>query len=216
MDPIDEGLDAVIRLLKHGLSSPPALRVDGRAVFLRPPQPRDWRAWSDLRAGSRGFLAPWEPTWPSDSLTRAAFLRRLRRHAIEWRDDEGYAFLVFAQGGETLVGGISLTNVRRGVAQTGTIGYWVGEPYARRGYISEATRLVCGFAFDQLGLHRVEAACLPHNQASRGLLEKVGFTREGYARGYLRIDGEWRDHILYAMLREDRRPSPGELRAVRD
>jgi ribosomal-protein-alanine N-acetyltransferase len=193
----------MIRLLSNGTNAPPAIRLDGEHVFLRPPQPKDWRDWAELRALSRDFLTPWEPTWPPDALSRPAFLRRLRREAVQWREDESYGFLVFQQGTEVIVGGISLNNVRRGVAQAGTLGYWVGMPFARRGFIAQATRLVCDFSFQQLALHRVEAACLPTNEASRGLLEKVGFEQEGYARGYLRIDGVWRDHVLYAMLRED-------------
>lgn len=193
----------MIRLLSSGLISPPALRLDGAHCYVRPPLPRDWRDWADLRADSRAFLTPWEPTWPADALTRTSFTRRLRRQAQEWRDDEGYSFLAFDRQSDVLVGGLGLSNVRRGVAQTATLGYWVGQPHTRRGYISAATRLVLDFAFGQLGLHRVEAACLPTNEASRGLLEKVGFTHEGYARGYLRIDGTWRDHVLYAMLREE-------------
>ena len=193
----------MIRLLGSGLISPPAVRLDGPRCYIRPPLPRDWREWADLRAESRAFLTPWEPTWPADALTRSSFTRRLRRQAQEWRDDEGYSFLAFDRQSDTMVGGLGLSNVRRGVAQMGTLGYWAGKPYARRGYISAATRLVLDFAFGQLGLHRVEAACLPTNEASRGLLEKVGFTHEGYARGYLRIDGAWRDHVLYAVLREE-------------
>lgn len=193
----------MIRLLGSGLVSPPALRLDGPAVYIRPAAARDWREWADLRSESRAFLTPWEPTWPVDVLTRTAFLRRLRRHAQEWRDDEGYSFFIFDRQSDTLVGGLGLSNLRRGVAQTATLGYWVGQPFARRGFVSAATRLVLDFSFGHLGLHRVEAACLPTNAASRGLLEKVGFTHEGYARGYLRIDGAWRDHVLYAMLREE-------------
>lgn len=193
----------MIRLLTNGLLSPPAIRLDGDRVFLRPPQTRDWPAWAELRAVSRDFLTPWEPTWPPDALARTAFNRRLRRQASEWREDEAYSFLVFDRRTDTLVGGIGLCNVRRGVAQMGTLGYWVGQPHARHGYTSDAARLVVGFAFSNLGLHRVEAACLPGNDASRGLLEKTGFRQEGHARGYLRIDGVWRDHITYAILRED-------------
>lgn len=193
----------MIRLIPDGLLSPPPMRVDGPHVHIRPAQPRDWREWVTVREESRDFLAPWEPTWPPDALTRDSFLRRLRRQASEWREDEAYSFLVFAQGDEKLVGGISLTNIRRGVAQMGTMGYWVGRPYARRGYISEAAKLLLSFSFGQLGLHRVEAACLPTNGPSSGLLEKVGFTREGYARAYLRIDGKWADHLLYGILRDD-------------
>ncbi|GGE70606.1 ribosomal-protein-alanine N-acetyltransferase [Niveispirillum cyanobacteriorum] len=179
------------------------MRVDGPNVFIRPAQPRDWKQWAEIREASREFLVPWEPTWPPDALTQTAFNRRLRRQAAEWRDDETYSFLTFEQRSELVVGGIGLTNVRRGVAQMGSMGYWVGRPYARRGYTSEAARLMLSFAFGQLGLHRVEAACLPTNQASSGVLEKVGFTKEGYARAYLRINDKWADHILYAILRDD-------------
>jgi len=193
----------LIRLLGGGLLGLPAVRLEGQRVVIRPPAARDWSVWAELRAASRDFLAPWEPTWPPDALTRAAFTRRLKRQTTEWREDEGYSFLVFERKNGTLVGGIGLSNVRRGVAQTATMGYWVGQNHARRGYISDATRLALDFAFQHLGLHRVEAACLPTNQASRGLLEKVGFQHEGHARGYLRIDGAWRDHVLYAILRDD-------------
>ncbi|AUN31505.1 GNAT family N-acetyltransferase [Niveispirillum cyanobacteriorum] len=193
----------MIRLIPDGLLSPPPLRVDGPNVFIRPAQPRDWKQWAEIREASREFLVPWEPTWPPDALTQTAFNRRLRRQAAEWRDDETYSFLTFEQRSELVVGGIGLTNVRRGVAQMGSMGYWVGRPYARRGYTSEAARLMLSFAFGQLGLHRVEAACLPTNQASSGVLEKVGFTKEGYARAYLRINDKWADHILYAILRDD-------------
>lgn len=193
----------MIRLLPDGLLSPPPLRINGPDIFIRPAQPRDWKQWADLREASREFLVPWEPTWPADALSQTAFNRRLRRQAAEWRDDETYSFLTFEQTGEQVVGGIGLTNVRRGVAQVGSMGYWVGRPYARHGYTSAAARLLLSFAFGQLGLHRVEAACLPSNQASIGVLEKVGFTREGYARAYLRINDKWADHLLYAILRDD-------------
>jgi ribosomal-protein-alanine N-acetyltransferase len=196
----------VIGILRNSLISPPTIQLEGKKVAIRPPQARDWQEWALLRERSRAFLTPWEPTWPADALARSAYQRRLKLQILEWRDDEAYSFLAFARDTGGVVGGIGLSNIRRGVAQTGTLGYWVGEPYARRGYMSEATRLSLDFAFGQLGLHRVEAACLPTNAPSRGLLEKVGFQYEGYARGYLRIDGAWRDHVLYAILREEWRP----------
>lgn len=193
----------MLNLLGSGWIGAPTMRLDGALCYIRPAQAKDWAVWADLRAASRDFLIPWEPAWPPDALTRAAFSRRLRRQAQEWRDDLGYGFLVFDRLTDTLTGGIGIGNVRRGVAQMATIGYWVGEPFARRGYISAATRLALQFAFGHLGLHRIEASCLPNNTASRGLLEKVGFIEEGYARAYLRIDGRWRDHILYAITREE-------------
>ena len=102
-----------------------------------------------------------------------------------------------------LLGGINLTNVRRGIVQAGTLGYWIGASFARQGYMTEGMTAVLSFAFETLNLNRVEAACLPDNAASRALLEKCGFREEGRARKYLRINGMWQDHVLYGILRED-------------
>ena len=100
------------------------------------------------------------------------------------------------------MGALTLSNVRRGVAQTATLGYWMGKPFARQGYMTGAVKLMLDVAFRHLWLHRIEAACLPSNQASIGLLGKCGFAPEGLARGYLKIAGEWRDHLLFARLAE--------------
>jgi ribosomal-protein-alanine N-acetyltransferase len=178
--------------------------IAGGGVLLRPPQSGDHAEWSALRAASRDFLTPWEPIWPDDDLTRGAFRRRLRRYAEEQRNDLAYAFLVFRSQDNALVGGLTLANIRRGVAQAGSIGYWIGAPFARHGYMSAAVGALIPYCFGPLRLHRVEAACLPDNNASIGLLEKVGFKREGYARGYLCINGAWEDHLLYAQLADDR------------
>lgn len=185
---------------------PHGARLLGPRVSLQPPRYSDWRAWADLRARSRAFLVPWEPAWAPDALSRAAYRRRLRHIALEWRDDIGYSFLIFRREDDVLLGGVTLSNIRRGVAQTASLGYWIGQPYARQGFMSEALRCLLPFAFDRLALHRIEAACLPHNQASRGLLTKIGFREEGYARQYLKIDGIWQDHVLYALLSDDPRP----------
>ena len=203
VEPVGGRLSAVIAFLKAGSNGPPQLRLDAPRVYLRPPRSGDWQEWAALRAESRDFLTPWEPSWPADALARSAFMRRLRRQAAEWRNDEGFSFLAFAKADDALIGGLGLTNVRRGVAQMASIGYWVGRAFARRGYMTEAVRATLDFGFSQLGLHRIEAACIPDNRASRGLLEKIGFQAEGEARGYLRINGEWRDHLLYAILRDD-------------
>jgi ribosomal-protein-alanine N-acetyltransferase len=181
----------------------PELAVKGREVLLRPPQMSDHDEWAALREESRDFLTPWEPVWPADDLTRAAFRRRLRRYAEDQRTDQAYAFLIFRNDGNTLLGGVTLANLRRGVAQAGSIGYWVGARFARQGIMSAAMRALVPFAFDSLRLHRLEAACIPTNAASVALLEKTGFTREGYARDYLCINGVWADHLLYARLRGD-------------
>jgi ribosomal-protein-alanine N-acetyltransferase len=165
----------------------------------------DYAAWSELRETSRKFLAPWEPTWPADDLTRPAFRQRIRRYSEDVRADQAYPFFVFRQDDNTLVGGLTLANIRRGVAQAGSLGYWVGLPYIRRGHMTAAVRALIPVAFDMLRLHRLEAACIPTNLASMRLLEKSGFRREGYAREYLCINGTWQDHLLYARLQSDPR-----------
>jgi ribosomal-protein-alanine N-acetyltransferase len=177
--------------------------VTGKGVFLRMPIPSDFPEWAALREKSRDFLTPWEPVWPPDDLTRAAFRRRLRRYAEDQRADTAYAFLIFRSEDNVLVGGLTLANIRRGVAQAGSIGYWVGQPYANQGYMSAAVQALIPFCFGSLRLHRLEAACIPTNKPSIALLEKTGFQREGYARGYLCINGKWQDHLLYARLKTD-------------
>jgi ribosomal-protein-alanine N-acetyltransferase len=177
--------------------------IVGEKVVLRMPQASDHPEWAQLRETSRRFLMPWEPIWPADDLTRGAFRRRLKRYAEDQRNDLAYAFLIFRRQDNVLVGGLTLANIRRGVAQAGSIGYWIGAPYARSGYMTAALRALIPYSFGTLRLHRLEAACIPGNQASVGLLEKTGFQHEGYARGYLCINGVWQDHLLYARLTDD-------------
>ncbi len=177
--------------------------IAGAGVTLRVPQSGDFAEWAALRERSRAFLVPWEPTWPADDLTRGAFRRRLKRYAEDLRNDLAYAFLIFRSDDNALVGGLTLANIRRGVAQAGSIGYWVGAPFARKGYMTTAMRALVPFCFGTLRLHRLEAACIPGNTASVRLLEKTGFQREGYARSYLCINGTWQDHLLYARLKDD-------------
>lgn len=182
------------------------LRLRQGRVYLRAPRQRDWKAWAEVRQRSRDFLVPWEPTWAADALSRSAFRRRIRVYSQEWRQGTSFSFLVLRSEDDALLGGITLSNIRRGVAQSGSLGYWIGQPHARKGYMTEALCAIVRFAFDELGLHRLEAACLPNNAASRGVLLKVGFAEEGFAREYLRINGRWQDHRLFAMLRSDPRP----------
>ena len=193
----------MLRLPRFFGAAPPSFRLSGDRVMLRPPERGDWEEWSGLRSELRRFLTPWEPSWAPDSLSRAAFRRRLQRYAIDWRTDQGYSFFLYRLDDGALVGGIGLSNVRRGVAETGSLGYWVGERHARKHYMTQGLQLILAFAFQRLKLHRVEAACLPHNAPSRGLLLKSGFREEGYAREYLCIDGRWQDHVLFALLREE-------------
>lgn len=179
----------------------PIIRCDG--FYMRVPALSDYSAWAELREQSRGFLTPWEPLWPPDDLEKAAFKRRVKRYAQEVRADHGYPFFLFRAADHALLGGLTLAYVRRGVTQSCALGYWMGAPHAGKGLMTAAVRSIIPFAFQTLRLHRVEAACLPTNAASIRLLEKVGFTREGYARRYLCINGYWQDHLLYALIEED-------------
>ena len=179
----------------------PQLQGDG--VYLRYPEMSDFPEWSKLRGESREFLAPWEPTWAADELTRAGFRRRIRRYQREIRTDAAYPFFVFRKPDNILMGGCTLSNVRRGVAQSAAIGYWIGERFARHGHMFAAIQVMIPFVFEVLGLHRLEAACIPENEPSRSLLMKAGFREEGRAVRYLQINGEWRDHILFALLEDD-------------
>lgn len=193
--------------LKSDTASRPDVQLDGAQVYLRPPQAGDWQVWAELRAASRAFLEPWEPRWAEGALTRAAYRRRLRRQAREARDDIGYSFFILRRHDHALVGGVNLSNIQRGVAMSCSVGYWVGKDFARQGLMGDALDAVMPFVFKKLALHRLEAACLPSNLASEGLLRKLGFQREGYARRYLRINGEWQDHLLFALLADDYRLS---------
>ena len=181
------------------------LRLKGPQVVLRSGDPTDWGKWRHLREASRAFLTPWEPSWPSNGLSFTYYCGLLRRYAREWRNGEGYNFHIFlnnADGKEgELIGGISLNSVERGIAQTGTLGYWMGAPFAGKGYMREAAALVSVFGFDTLRLHRLQASCLPHNEPSINLLRRLGFEEEGYAKAYLQINGVWEDHILWARVR---------------
>jgi [ribosomal protein S5]-alanine N-acetyltransferase len=180
----------------------PLPSIEGDIVTLRTPQITDFEEWAALRETSRAFLTPWEPTWPDDDLTRSAFRRRIKRYTEDLRSDQGYAFLIWRNSDSALAGGLTLANIRRGVAQAGSLGYWMGLPFIRQGYMRAAVRAVIPFAFATLRLHRLEAACIPTNSGSMRLLESTGFVREGYAREYLCINGTWQDHLLYARLKD--------------
>jgi len=193
-------------LFRVGGFSHPGLPIRGEGVYLRLSQMSDFQEWVYLRELSRAFLTPWEPLWPLDDLTRSSFRYRVRRHAEEMYRDESYSFFIFREVDNVLLGGLTLGHVRRGVAQAATLGYWMGEPYAGKGYMSRAVRAATTYAFEAQRLHRIEAACLPNNIPSRRLLERLGFRHEGQARSYLNINGQWRDHLLYALLDVDPRP----------
>ena len=181
------------------------LRLDTERLTLRLPVHGDYRSWSELRRISHGFLTPWEPTWSDDHLTRRAFTSRVSWAARCFKLDTALPLFIIRRSDNELIGAITLDNIRRGPAQAGTLGYWVGAPHARQGYMREAIAAVVHHAFTTLDLSRIEAACLPENAASRGVLERSGFKYEGVAQSYLQINGRWRNHVLYANLRHDRR-----------
>ncbi|MEM6895899.1 MAG: GNAT family protein [Pseudomonadota bacterium] len=181
------------------------VRIETERLTLRPPQHSDYRAWASLRETSREFLTPWEPAWATDHLTRKSFTNRVYWAQRSIAGGTAVPVFMIRRDDQALVGAITLDHIRRGPAQAGTTGYWVGEAHARQGYMREAIGGLVHFAFTDLDLSRIEAACLPENTASRGLLEKSGFKYEGVAQSYLQIAGRWRTHVLYANLRNDRR-----------
>ncbi|HEY9012282.1 MAG TPA: GNAT family protein [Devosia sp.] len=176
----------------------------GSRVLLRAPRPSDYLEWKTLRRESRAFLKPFEPRWTEADLGHRVYQARLKRGREEAKAGTDYTFFIYHHEGgrDVLVGGITLSNIRRRAAQFGNLGYWMGQPFAGKGFMTEAVGLVVAYAFDNLLLHRVHAAFLPHNMASRRVLEKNGFKEEGFAENYLQIDGKWADHVLFGLTRE--------------
>jgi len=181
------------------------VEIDTDRLILRPPQQRDYEGWAKVRRDSRAFLVPWEPSWSRDHLSLRAFRNRVVWAERAVRQGEALPLLLVERAGGAIVGGLTLSNIRRQPAQAATLGYWVGQSYARHGYMTEALSAVREYAFNTLDLSRLEAACLPENDASRRLLERCQFKYEGVAQAYLQINGRWRNHVLYAALRADRR-----------
>ena len=181
------------------------VEIETGRMCLRPPQARDYESWASLRRDSRGFLVPWEPSWSREHLSLRSF-----RNRVAWADravkqGEALPLLLISRVDGSVLGGLTLSNIRRQPAETGTLGYWIGEPYAKQGFMSEALSALRDHAFNVLDLSRLEAACLPENAPSRRLLERCQFKYEGVAQAYLQINGRWRNHVLYAALRADRR-----------
>lgn len=188
---------------------PPLVPIlHGEKLYLRAPDISDYDTWATLRAVSRDHLQPWEPTWAEDSLSREGYRRRLAWFERLRRQEHGEAYFIYLRRNDGLVGGITLSNIRRGAAQCGELGYWIGKPFAGQGHMGEALAVMLRHCFELLKLHRVEAACLPENLPSRRLLDHAGFRSEGLLREYLKINGVWRDHQLYARLANDPLPLP--------
>ena len=180
-------------------------RIETERMTLRLPGHEDWRAWAELRSDSAAFLQPWEPVWSEDHLSRRAFTNRVYWARRAEAQGTALPLMLIRRQDNMLLGAITLDNIRRGPAQSAAIGYWIGQPHARQGYMREAIGALVQHAFGEMDLSRIEAACLPENTASRGVLERSGFKYEGVAQSYLQINGRWRNHVLYSNLRHDRR-----------
>ena len=178
-------------------------KLNGERIFLRCPVLGDHGEWSSIRAASRSFLEPWEPRWSEDDLTRTAFRYRIRRYDADREAGLALPLFVCQKSTGRIAGGVTLGSIRRGASESCTLGYWMGEQHAGKGLMADALKCLIPHVFDRMRLHRIEAACIPDNARSQGLLEKVGFRREGYLNGYLKINGAWRDHLLYALVAED-------------
>ncbi|TCL96479.1 [SSU ribosomal protein S5P]-alanine acetyltransferase [Rhizobium sp. PP-WC-2G-219] len=195
---------SVFRFLSR---QPDPVRIESDTHLLRLPRGSDYRQWFALRRESRPFLEPWEPTWRAEEMTESAFRARAIRSEQEFHSGQAIPLFVFARDTETLLGGLTIGYIRRGAAQCCMIGYWMGERFAGQGHMSAAVRLSIPYIFSTLQLHRIEAACIPENDRSIRLLEKVGFHREGYLREYLKINGQWRDHLIFSLLSRDIAPN---------
>ncbi len=193
-----------MRLLNFASRFPGPSVLTTRRLILQRPHPDHYAAWAKLRRESADFLRPFEPKWARDELSRAAFRQRLRRQESEINAGRGLPWFLFErEDPAVLLGGLTLSNIRHGVADTATLGYWMGEAYAGKGIMREAVLTVCECAFRHHKLHRIEAATIIENERSQRLLESCGFQREGIARAYLKINDEWRDHHLFARLSTD-------------
>jgi ribosomal-protein-alanine N-acetyltransferase len=181
------------------------LIIETERMSLRLPVQSDFKSWAMLREESVEFLEPWEPSWSIDHLSRKNFNNRVYWSQKAAGDGTALPVFMILRSTGKILGAITLDNIRRGPAQVGTLGYWIGKSYSRNGFMREAIDAVVYYAFNSIDLSRVEAACLPDNLASRSVLEKSGFKYEGVAQSYLQINGRWRNHVLYACLRSDRR-----------
>lgn len=183
----------------------PKISILTERLELRLPKMSDYDQWSQTRREGASFLLPWEPVRDRDYSGRRAFRNRVYWSSKSTADGRALPLFLIRRSDATFLGAVTLSNIRRGPAQMASLGYWIGPDHARQGYMREAVTGLVEFAFDDMDLSRIEAACLPENKPSRGLLERCGFKYEGVAQSYLQIGGRWRTHVLYAQLRHDRR-----------
>ncbi|MEO0399880.1 MAG: GNAT family protein [Pseudomonadota bacterium] len=194
-----------------------SIRLFDGPVMLRFGDVSDIAAWIALREASKAHLSRWEPTWSKADIAPAAVRRRMRRQEQSIRAGRAAPFFVFERPARDaaarhddyqpkpprLVGGVTLSDIKRDVVQSAQIGYWIGAAYLHQGFGAAAVAAAARYGIEALSLNRIEAACQPENIASRRLLERLGFRQEGLARDYLHINGAWRDHCLYAVTARD-------------
>lgn len=182
------------------------ISLEGNGIILRMPDVKDWKEWTQLRKLSASFLVPWEPLWPADAVTIDFYMRQWRRYARRWIQDREYPFLIFRrdeygrQG--ALLGGITITDIKRSVYQVGTLGYWIGAPFAGQGIMRQALDLILPFAFEQLGLNRIDATVMPENERSIRLLRSLGFREIGLSKHNMQIEGAWRDQLIFEKIKQ--------------
>lgn len=197
-----------MRLIKFASKYPEPQSLLTKRLILRRPQSSDFESWAHLRRSSERFLKPFEPLWAHDELSRSSYRARLRQQEADISSGRGLPWFLFSRSApDQLMGGLTISNIRRGVADTGTLGYWMGESYAGQGFMSEAVHAICKDCFTTHRLHRIEAATVLENERSQRLLLNCHFQKEGIARQYLKIDGNWRDHVLFARLADDPVPN---------
>ena len=177
--------------------------ITGQKVILRPPQYSDWKVWADERKKNKLYLQPWEPLWSINELERSSFVKRVRMFERLSHNDQAYSFLIYKSDNEDFIGEVNISNVQRGIIQSCTIGYWIAKDCEGKGMMSESLELVKEFIFNELKLHRIEAACLPHNIPSLKVLLKNGFIKEGTARKLLKINDKWQDHTVLSFIFDD-------------
>ncbi len=171
----------------------------GKRVLLRLPVPKDQREFLELLRASKTFLRPWEP---SNQGGTERFQRMLRAR----RDERHDRLLICRREDGAIVGYMGINEIIMGPFQSAFLGYWTGAPHVRRGYMTEALQLALRHAFRTLKLHRLEANIIPRNKASKALVKRAGFAREGLSRRYLKIAGRWQDNERWVLLREDWKP----------
>ena len=183
---------------------PPRIRLDGERTAIRPLALSDVDEFTAAVAGNRAHTEPWEPIHAEAHYTRVGQAETLRRDVEAWDIGTGYAFaIVDRERGERIIGRIALGNVVHGAWRNATLGYWVAAEVGGHGHGTAAAVLICAFAFEHAGLHRVQPAVIPRNVRSIRVVEKAGFRREGRALRYLNIAGRWEDHDIFAMTLED-------------